>query len=560
MFSDLDRQRAASSPVLVGMLWLIAVAATVSSVVLQGPWIPLGVGALGLAAAMTVLWRMSSGAPPSLRISMAIAMMAEVSFLVAAYQGQAVQIDMHMAYFASLALMTCYCDWKAIGAAAATVAVHHLLLSFILPTAVFPGSASLIRVLLHAGILVVEAGALIWLTRNIDSMFTALGETTDKAMGAQATAERATTDARRSQAAQAEADAAHAAERQQVQIEQDKVVEALAAGLSRLASGDLTARIDAVMEGRYLKVKEDFNAALAQMQTVMTTIASAADGINHGADEIAVASHDLSRRTEQQAASLEETAAALDEITATVRRTASGAKQASEVVGGARLEAQSSGDVVRNAVEAMSAIESSSTQITQIIGVIDEIAFQTNLLALNAGVEAARAGDAGRGFAVVAQEVRALAQRAGDAARQIRGLIATSTRQVTQGVDLVSQTGRALESIVGKVAEIDALVSEISASAQEQATGLGEVNTAVNHMDQVVQQNAAMVEQSTAASTNLKAETGALTGLVGRFQLGAKTRPAASAPAAAPARPAPLRRAAGGQSAAAAFRDEWTDF
>ncbi|MGR4864954.1 methyl-accepting chemotaxis protein [Caulobacter sp. LARHSG274] len=298
------------------------------------------------------------------------------------------------------------------------------------------------------------------------------------------------------------------------------VVSSLAEALERLAQGDLTFRVQADFPGEYRKLKDDFNAAITQLQETIKVIAASTDGLRTGADEIAHASDDLSRRTEQQAASLEETAAALDELTATVRRTASGAKQASEVVSSTRGEATHSGQVVHEAVSAMGAIEDSSKKINQIIGVIDEIAFQTNLLALNAGVEAARAGDAGRGFAVVAQEVRALAQRSAEAAKEIKTLISSSTQQVSQGVSLVGQTGEALQRIVTKVGEIDALVTEIAASAAEQATGLNEVNTAVNQMDQVTQQNAAMVEQSTAATHSLKGETGELVRLIGRFQVG----------------------------------------
>jgi methyl-accepting chemotaxis protein len=298
------------------------------------------------------------------------------------------------------------------------------------------------------------------------------------------------------------------------------VVSSLAEGLEHLAQGDLTFRVTAAFPGEYAKLKDDFNGAIAQLQDTVKVIAASTDGLRTGADEIAHASDDLSRRTEQQAASLEETAAALDELTATVRRTASGARQASDVVSTTRGEATHSGQVVHQAVSAMGEIENSSKQISQIIGVIDEIAFQTNLLALNAGVEAARAGEAGRGFAVVAQEVRALAQRSAEAAKEIKTLISSSTQQVSAGVSLVGQTGEALQRIVVKVGEIDALVTEIAASAAEQATGLNEVNTAVNQMDQVTQQNAAMVEQSTAATHSLKGETGELVRLIGRFRVG----------------------------------------
>jgi methyl-accepting chemotaxis protein len=350
--------------------------------------------------------------------------------------------------------------------------------------------------------------------------------------------------------------------------EQALVVSALAEGLERLSAGDLTYRLTQTFPTHYVKLQSDFNAAIAQLKDAMSVVVSNVSAIRSGSGEISHAADDLSRRTEQQAASLEETAAALDEITATVNKTASGARQASDVVQGARGDAETSGVVVRDAVAAMSAIEQSATQISQIIGVIDEIAFQTNLLALNAGVEAARAGDAGRGFAVVASEVRALAQRSAEAAKEIKTLISASGAQVASGVNLVGQTGEALQRIVSRVAEIDSLVSEIAASAQEQATGLQQVNTAVNQMDQVTQQNAAMVEQSTAASHSLSQEAESLAASVSRFRIGDGSVQAARAPAPAAHRPAahapvPQMRATGRGGAALksqAVEDGWEEF
>jgi methyl-accepting chemotaxis protein len=351
--------------------------------------------------------------------------------------------------------------------------------------------------------------------------------------------------------------------------EDNTVVETLADSLRSLAQGDLTARITAAFDGRYAQIKDDFNAAIDSLRGAMGSISAATDGLQAGSDEIASASDDLSRRTEQQAASIEETAAALDEITATVRRSADGAKLASTAASGARIEAARSGDVMRDAVKAMGEIEQSSGQITNIISVIDEIAFQTNLLALNAGVEAARAGDAGRGFAVVAQEVRALAQRSAEAAKEIKTLIANSTSQVGRGVRLVGETGEALAGIVTKVTEIDALISEIALSAQEQATGLNQVNAAVNQMDQMTQQNAAMVEQTTAAAANLKTEARGLAEQVAHFETGAghQARPTAARPGlhAAAANPVATQRArinryasAGGARPAA--NEAWEEF
>jgi methyl-accepting chemotaxis protein len=309
-------------------------------------------------------------------------------------------------------------------------------------------------------------------------------------------------------------------QRGQSEAEQSSVVAALAESLVKVAEGDLTARIEAEFKGRYQQIKTDFNAAIARLDEAMQGVAGSTEAIHSGTREISAASDDLSRRTEQQAANLEETAAALDEITATVRKSAEGAGHARQVVAAADDDAKRSAVVVREAVGAMDAIAKSAQQISQIIGVIDEIAFQTNLLALNAGVEAARAGDAGRGFAVVASEVRALAQRSADAAKEIKGLISTSTTQVDHGVKLVAETGKSLERIMTQVAEINGVVGGIAAGSKEQATALDEVNGAINQMDQVTQQNAAMVEQTTAASHSLSQETSQLAGLVGQFRIG----------------------------------------
>ena len=307
--------------------------------------------------------------------------------------------------------------------------------------------------------------------------------------------------------------------------EQAAVVEAVADGLAKLSGGDLTYRLSDAFATDYEKLRADFNAAMGRLQDTMRIVVGNMQGIRSGTGEISQAAEDLSKRTEQQAASLEETAAALDQITATVRKTADGATHARGVVSAAKADAERSGDVVRNAVAAMGAIEKSSGQISSIIGVIDEIAFQTNLLALNAGVEAARAGEAGRGFAVVASEVRALAQRSADAAKEIKALISASAVQVAAGVQLVGETGTALARIGAQVVEINGIVVEIAASAQEQAVGLQQVNTAVNQMDQMTQQNAAMVEQSTAATQSLAHEATELSGMIARFQVGERGGP-----------------------------------
>ncbi|MEM1380917.1 MAG: methyl-accepting chemotaxis protein [Pseudomonadota bacterium] len=304
---------------------------------------------------------------------------------------------------------------------------------------------------------------------------------------------------------------------------QNDVVERLAEALEKLSRGVLTFKIDGDFPPEYDQLRIDFNGAIGRLREVMQSITDTAASLKAGSVEITQAADDLSKRTENQAATLQETAAALDEITVTVRQTAEGAKEANRMASETREEATQSGEVVENAVGAMDEIERSSSQISQIIGVIDDIAFQTNLLALNAGVEAARAGDAGRGFAVVAQEVRALAQRSSEAAKEIKDLISTSSEQVSRGVELVDKAGTALSDIVKRVENVSTLVSEISASAQEQSVSLAEVNSAINKMDQVTQQNAAMVEQSTASSHALAEASGTLMKRVEHFSIGNST-------------------------------------
>ncbi|KAF5881428.1 PAS domain-containing methyl-accepting chemotaxis protein [Rhizobium sp. PEPV16] len=345
-------------------------------------------------------------------------------------------------------------------------------------------------------------------------------------------------------------------------------VDQLAASLTSLSAGDLTQEVATPFIPTLEKLRIDFNAAVSKLRTAMQVVAQNATGIAAGAQQVRSASDDLSKRTEQQAASVEETAAALEQITTTVSDSSNRAQEAGQLVRSTRENAERSGAVVRNAVDAMGKIETSSAEIGNIIGVIDEIAFQTNLLALNAGVEAARAGDAGKGFAVVAQEVRELAQRSAKAAKEIKELISASNEHVKSGVTLVGETGKALEEIVAQVQQVNGNVLAIVESSKEQATGLKEINTAVNTMDQGTQQNAAMVEESTAAAHGLAKEADALFQLLGQFNIGCTAqrqyRPtavtAASKPVTSPARARTAKVAAAFYGNAAVAGGEWEEF
>ena len=296
------------------------------------------------------------------------------------------------------------------------------------------------------------------------------------------------------------------------------IIEKLGEGLEKLASGDLTFRLVQPFPDGVEKLRSYFNSTAEKLCQIFQSVKDGSATINRGTSEIAVASDDLSRRTESQAASLEETAAAVSQITSAVKQTAAGSEQAKLLALTARDEAQTGNDVVHKAVAAMQGIEASSEKITQIITVIDEIAFQTNLLALNAGVEAARAGEAGRGFAVVASEVRSLSDRSANAASDIKQLLEASNNQIHDGVTLVVETGRLVTSISARIVEIAKVVDQMNASTQQQASGLVEVNAAVEQMDMVTQQNAAMVEQATAATRSLSDQTNELAKLIAAFK------------------------------------------
>ena len=320
-------------------------------------------------------------------------------------------------------------------------------------------------------------------------------------------------------------------ERAAVAMKQAQVVSATAVGLEKLYAGDFTFRLTEPFAPEYEKLRTDFNTAVDQLQKMLLHIATNAETILSKTDESMDTARHLAQRIERQAAGLEETAASLDQMSETLHKGAASTAHARETVFSAKTHAEDGGAIARQALAAMNEIEGSTKQITQIIGVIDEIALQTNLLALNAGVEAARSGEAGKGFAVIAQEVRALAQRSAQAAKEIGGLISASRAQVDHGVALVARTSDALTQIVTQTAEAGTLVADIAQKAQDQANGLNHISAAVTQIDQLTQQNATMVEEATAANEALAEETHDLVRLISRFRLSDDATPSRRAAA-----------------------------
>lgn len=311
-----------------------------------------------------------------------------------------------------------------------------------------------------------------------------------------------------------------AAEAEATARERELVSKSIGTALSYLAAKDLTYRMAFDLPEAYRGLQADFNAAIDDLEQAVRNVGDATRAIAGGTQEIAAASDNLAQRTEQQAACLEESSAAVNELSKALNSAAQSSTKTKDIISAARRDAEKSSEVVRQTTTAMEGIRGSSHQISDIIGVIDDIALQTNMLALNAGVEAARAGDAGRGFAVVAAEVRALAKRSAEAAKQIKGLVTRSTSEVDAGAKLVSATGGAIERIMSQVSVIDGGIGSIAGMALDQAQTLKQVNTAICEIDQSTQQNAAMAEEASAACQSLAQETEALATMIGEFRVG----------------------------------------
>jgi methyl-accepting chemotaxis protein len=514
---SLEALRRKISPGIVALLWINAALTAIHSSVSDLGFDGVGVAATFLVALVATLGWVRDKTGPTTRVTTSMAHAASVALMVYSFQGSPLQIDIHMYFFASLAICAAWIDWKAIVAYAALVAVHHLLLYFVAPLAVFPGQSHFDRVLLHAVILIVQSGALIAMTHAMASAFVSADAAVAAARAAQL-GERETSERARAADRQAESERrVREEEKQQQAAAVEFAVRALGEALTELSRGNLSTRITSRFSGELDDLRSSFNASVDKLDAVIGQLGGATNSVRHGAAQISAATQHLSSRTERQAASVEEMAASLVHVADTVKTTAKVAEDVGKLVAHARAGAERSGVIVTSTVDAMGRIESSSAEISQIIGVIDEIAFQTNLLALNAGVEAARAGDAGKGFAVVAQEVRELAQRSAHAAKEIKQLIGASSEHVKSGVALVDQAGEALQTIAGEVTAISQHIDRIVEGAREQSVGLAEISTTIANIDADTQQNAAMVEESSAATVALADEADALETLMAQF-------------------------------------------
>ena len=495
---DLASLRLQGVRVLAGLAWIAALVIAAST-----PFAGTGVVPPVLALALTVFPTVAAlrgAADPLTRVVLGATLPLFCAVLLMQWAGQLWMIDLHMTFFVAIATLTALADWRPLVAGAVVTILHHWVLNFVAPVLVFGMAGDLTRVGLHAVVVLLEIGALAQVSLRLKSLLLARAE---------------------AQAAAAEIEAAAAREHDRRAAEQAAVVTAIADGLRRLAAGDLGGRIGQPFPTAFEPLRVDFNQTLLDLEVLVSHVARASGHIRAGTGEIRNASEDLAQRTETQAGVVERALQTISQLVGIAGETRARAESASSAILRSSERMRAGHDVVASATATMEKIQQSSGEIGQIVSLIDGIAFQTNLLALNAGVEAARAGEAGKGFAVVANEVRALAQRSADAARDIKTLISASTALVGEGVAQVGQTGVVLRDVVDDVAAFTGTVDEITHGAGDTARKLAELRDTFGSLDSATQMNATMVEESHAALRSLAEETGILVEAVRRFTGGA---------------------------------------
>jgi methyl-accepting chemotaxis protein len=475
------------------------------------------------------------------RISVAITAAAQPALMLFVFAGQAWQTDLHMIFFASLAMVVLLCDWRAVAAAAAVVAVHHLVLGMLVPAWVFEGGSSLGRILLHAVILIAEAVTLMWLTHRIVLLLDTIVATERE---------------------RHEVERAANAERAQQSQELAVVVGTLGESLKNLAQGDLRTEIVAEFPPAYAEVRANFNEATTSLRGLIGSVIESAAAIQSGSGEIAHASEDLARRTEANAASLEETSAAITLMDQRLKAGSTSASRTVERADGAIATVSGGRAIADDAVQAMGRVSESAKGIDSVIEGLDKIAFQTRVLAMNAAVEAGRAGEAGRGFAVVADLVSALAMRAEEEAGRARDQLTTTQTEIVAAVQMVEKVDTALADISVDVGAVHNLLGSMASDNQAQSAAITQISATIGTMDHSTQQNAAMVEETSAAARNLSSEVTALAEQASRFNIGkaAVVMPKAAKPRPAVGYTSPVKALPVAAMAASDAGGDWASF
>ena len=555
---ELNRSKAARQLLLLSAFCFPLLSA--GAYLIGNPVLPIAIGSLGSLALGLSLSRLE---PAIARVGAALALVGQSLVMVSVFAGHPWQMDSHLMILAALVCCAGLVDVRAIIVPSVFICLHHVGLWLVAPALAFEGIDAALnfeRLILHAGAVGATAGVLALLTvdrLNGSALSYAQQSAAEEAAeaariaGEEATLARTQAEQDRQDAIAARHAAEVAAERIERETaarltveqearalqaeamrvaesdrdEKDRAISALREGLNALANGDLKMQLTADLGKDYADLRRDFNCAVSALHHAFAEIRSNTDMIRGETDDIATSAADLSQRTERQALTLEALAGSMNQLSGLIGSAASDAKKAEAVVLTTRSEAQNGSIVMTRAISAMGEIESTSSEVRKISGVIDDIAFQTNLLALNAGVEAARAGSAGRGFAVVASEVRALARRSSEAARKINALIGQSASQIRDGVTLVRETGEALEQIIESVSEASERMVQIAATSTNQAEGVAQINDALRDLDLVAQSNAAMFEETTAACQTLKGSAQALANSLQSFARGEEALP-----------------------------------